>query len=176
MVGRRERGKVAPAFVVGLGRACVPSVRLSAGLRENLCVPLGGLANSLLKALGRAADHLAAGGHDSIAYTFGLKGAVDLGVEALQQRDLRRDVAVSVTNFLAVPEMVAVTDYGATLPRLICRRLEHDPRLKILPAPVDLGTFPVEIAWHVRYRNDPAHRWLRGLVADVAREISAAPQ
>ena len=28
----------------------------------------------------------------------------------------------------------------------------HDPRLKVLSPPVDLGTFPVEMAWHVRYR------------------------
>ncbi|MGN7295233.1 LysR substrate-binding domain-containing protein [Rhizobium sp. SAFR-030] len=90
--------------------------------------------------------------------------------QALQQQGLKRDVAVSVTHFLAVPEMVAVSDYCATLPRLICQRLARDERLKVLPAPVDLGTFPVELAWHVRYRSDPAHRWLRSLIADVAKE------
>jgi DNA-binding transcriptional LysR family regulator len=92
----------------------------------------------------------------------------------LEQKGLRRDVAVSVTHFLAVPEMIAVTDYCATLPALICRHLATDKRLKIVPAPVDLGTFPVDMAWHVRYRNDPAHRWLRALVADVAKEMSIA--
>ncbi|WP_105403892.1 LysR substrate-binding domain-containing protein [Neorhizobium sp. T7_12] len=90
--------------------------------------------------------------------------------QALQQKGLKRDVAVSVTHFLAVPEMVAVSDYCATLPRLICQRLARDERLKVLPAPVDLGTFPVELAWHVRYRSDPAHRWLRSLIGDVAKE------
>jgi DNA-binding transcriptional LysR family regulator len=94
--------------------------------------------------------------------------------QALAQQQLKRDVAISVTNFFAVAEMVAVTDYCATLPNLICRRLAHDPRLKVLPAPVDLGTFPVEMAWHVRYRHDPAHRWLRGLIGEVAAELSAA--
>jgi len=93
--------------------------------------------------------------------------------QALSQQQLRRDVAISVTNFFAVAEMVAVTNYCATLPRLICRRLAHDPRVKVLPAPVDLGTFPVEMAWHVRYRHDPAHRWLRSLIGDVARELAA---
>ena len=63
------------------------------------------------------------------------------------------------------------TDYCATLPSLICRRLMHDPRLKILPAPVDLGSFPVEMAWHVRYRHDPAHRWLRGLISEVITDF-----
>ena len=91
--------------------------------------------------------------------------------QTLEKQGLKRDVAVSVTHFLAVPEMIAVTDYCATLPRLICRGLAKDPRLKVVPAPVDLGTFPVEVAWHVRYRHDPAHRWLRTLIAEVARDI-----
>ncbi|RZI62277.1 MAG: LysR family transcriptional regulator [Rubrivivax sp.] len=93
--------------------------------------------------------------------------------QALEKQGLKREVAVSVTHFLAVPEVVAVTDYCATLPAQICRKLASDKRLKVLPAPVDLGTFPVEIAWHVRYRDDPAHRWLRALVSDVAGEVAA---
>lgn len=91
--------------------------------------------------------------------------------QALAQQQLKRDIAISVTNFFAVAEMVAVTDYCATLPSLICRRLMHDPRLKILPAPVDLGSFPVEMAWHVRYRHDPAHRWLRALIGEVITDF-----
>jgi len=92
--------------------------------------------------------------------------------QALARQELRRDVAVSVTNFFAVSEMVAVTDYIATLPSLICRRLGGDPRLKRVATPVDLGTFPVEMGWHVRYRNDPAHRWLRSLIAEVVQGVS----
>lgn len=88
--------------------------------------------------------------------------------QALERQGLRREVAVSVTHFLAIPEMVAVTDYCATLPARICRRLADDPRLKVVPAPADLGTFPVEMAWHVRYRHDAAHQWLRSLIAEVA--------
>lgn len=93
--------------------------------------------------------------------------------QAFEQQHLKREVAISVTNFFAVAEMVAVTDYCATLPSLICRRLRHDPRLKILPPPLDLGTFPVEVAWHVRYRQDPAHRWLRGLIGEVAAQLNS---
>lgn len=92
--------------------------------------------------------------------------------QALEQRGLRRQVAVSVTHFLAVPEMIAVTDYCATLPRLICQHLSRDQRLRIVPAPVDLGTFPVEMGWHARYRDDPAHRWFRTLITDTAQSLS----
>lgn len=77
----------------------------------------------------------------------------------------------SVSHFASIPEIVAATDYCATLPQLICRRLSHDARVKVLPTPVDLGTFPLHMAWHVRYRQDPAHIWLRALVADVARAL-----
>ncbi|HEV7257001.1 MAG TPA: LysR substrate-binding domain-containing protein [Bosea sp. (in: a-proteobacteria)] len=94
--------------------------------------------------------------------------------QALDRQGLRRDIAVSVTHFLAIPELIAVTDYCSTLPKLICRHLAGDPRLKIVPSPVDLGSFPVEMAWHVRYRNDPAHRWLRSLIAEVASEVAAS--
>jgi DNA-binding transcriptional LysR family regulator len=89
--------------------------------------------------------------------------------QALERKGLKREVAVSVTHFLTVPEIVAVTDHCATLPLLVCRHLLGDPRLRVLPAPVDLGTFPVELGWHVRYRNDPAHRWLRSTIAALAR-------
>ncbi|MGC0889842.1 LysR substrate-binding domain-containing protein [Pantoea agglomerans] len=92
--------------------------------------------------------------------------------QALEQRGLRRQVAVSVTHFLAVPEMIAVTDYCATLPRLICQHLSRDQRLRIVPAPVDLGTFPVEMGWHARYRDDPAHRWFRTLITETAHSLS----
>ncbi|WP_092994551.1 LysR substrate-binding domain-containing protein [Rhizobium sp. NFR07] len=100
-------------------------------------------------------------------------GRIRAGVfQALSKQNLKREVAVSVTHFLAVPEMIAVTDYCATLPKLICRSLERDPRFKVVEAPVDLGTFPVEMAWHVRYRQDPAHRWLREIVSDTASSLT----
>jgi DNA-binding transcriptional LysR family regulator len=91
--------------------------------------------------------------------------------QALDRHGLKREVAVSVTHFLSVPEVIATTDYCTTLPSQICRRLQGDTRLKILATPVDLGTFPIDMAWHVRYRHDPAHRWLRTMIEEVARSL-----
>jgi len=103
-------------------------------------------------------------------------GRLRVGVfQALERQGLRRELAISVTHFLAVPEIIAVTDYCATLPRLICKQIAKDPRLKVVSSPVDLGTFPVEIAWHVRYRNDPAHQWFRQMLVETAAELIAKP-
>ncbi|WP_338586191.1 LysR family transcriptional regulator [Pseudomonas sp. MAG733B] len=100
-------------------------------------------------------------------------GRMKVGLfQVLERQGLRRELAISVTHFLAVPEIIAVTDYCATLPRLICNQIAQDPRFKVVESPVDLGTFPVEIAWHVRYRNDPAHQWLRQLLIETAAELT----
>jgi len=29
------------------------------------------------------------------------------------------------------------------------------------------------MAWHVRYRHDPAHRWLRSVIGELAKEVTA---
>jgi DNA-binding transcriptional LysR family regulator len=100
-------------------------------------------------------------------------GRLKVGLfQALERQGLRRELAISVTHFLTVPEIIAVTDYCATLPRLVCNQIARDPRLKVVPSPVDLGTFPVELAWHVRYRHDPAHRWLRDLLVELSTELA----
>jgi DNA-binding transcriptional LysR family regulator len=162
-----ETGAVSGATEMVLGRIIDPP--------DNMVVQHlmdDGLACVVRKDHPEVADHLSQEQYERMKHVNVLPpGRMRAGLfQALQQRGVKREVAVSVTHFLAVPEMVAVSDYCATLPRLICRRLARDERLKVLPAPVDLGTFPVELAWHVRYRSDPAHRWLRSLIFDVAKE------
>ncbi|MDD7910782.1 LysR family transcriptional regulator [Pseudovibrio exalbescens] len=91
--------------------------------------------------------------------------------QVLEREGLHRDLAASLTHFLSVPDLIAATDYCATLPDRVCERLKSDPRLKIVAPPVDLGRFPVELAWHSRYRTDPAHRWLRRLITKTFGEL-----
>ncbi|MBW8756096.1 MAG: LysR family transcriptional regulator, partial [Burkholderiales bacterium] len=43
---------------------------------------------------------------------------------------------------------------------------EH--RLVQKPLPLTLGAVNVEMMWHLRKDDDPAHRWLRGLLVDAA--------
>ncbi|MET9609523.1 LysR family transcriptional regulator [Streptomyces sp. NPDC006512] len=42
--------------------------------------------------------------------------------------------------------------------------------LATFPIPLDLPALELSLAWHPRYAADPAHTWLRGLVAEVVRE------
>ncbi len=165
-----ETGLTSGTTALALGRIVEPP--------DNLIVQH--LGDERLECIVRA-DHPSVGNRISRKQFESLKhvnmlppGRLRIGLfQALARQGLKREVAVSVTHFMAIPEIVAVTDYCATLPSLICRRLANDERLKVLPAPADLGTFPTEMAWHVRYRNDPAHTWLRNLVASVTKELYA---
>ncbi|MDJ0946609.1 MAG: LysR family transcriptional regulator [Kiloniellales bacterium] len=88
----------------------------------------------------------------------------------LDDKGLSREVALRVSHFLAAPLVVAQTGYCATLPRRIGLLFKADRRFRILEPPVNLGRFPMQIAWHPRRRRDRGHAWLRNLV----REICAA--
>jgi hypothetical protein len=41
----------------------------------------------------------------------------------------------------------------------------------VLPPPIALPTYPEEAYWHERFDADPAHRWLRELVAGTMRPL-----
>jgi hypothetical protein len=47
--------------------------------------------------------------------------------------------------------------------------------LRTFMPPVDIPSFSVIALWHPRLNADPAHRWIRDLLATVARELRASP-
>lgn len=91
-------------------------------------------------------------------------GVVD---SALAMRGLERRVTVQVQNFSVAPILVAETDLVTTLPRTFALRAAETLPLRILAPPLPLPETRVHAVWHERWHNDPGHRWLRELVADV---------
>lgn len=43
--------------------------------------------------------------------------------------------------------------------------------LRVLPPPIALPTYPEEAHWHARFDDDPAHRWLRNLLASTTSKL-----
>jgi len=87
----------------------------------------------------------------------------------LEKRGLSRRIALRVSSFLVVPIVVSETDFVSTMPRRLARQLVTRYPLRILPPPLRLPAFRFAMLWHSRFDQDPAHAWLRGVVADVAR-------
>jgi DNA-binding transcriptional LysR family regulator len=78
-------------------------------------------------------------------------------------------VVLSVPGFLILPEILATDDLIAVVPeRVVCGRMSG---LHTFAPPVAIPEFSVVALWHQRLHRDPAHRWLRGLIAATAREF-----
>ncbi len=95
-------------------------------------------------------------------------GLVD---EALAAEGHRRRVALWVPHFLVIPLVVAQTDMIATLSERVVRFFATSLPLRILPLPVQLAGYGVTQVWHERLHYDAAHRWLRGLMRELGRDI-----
>lgn len=91
-------------------------------------------------------------------------GVVDT---ALGELGHQRRIAVVLHSFVAAMIVTAASDLVLTLPRRVAEQLRGRLALRLLPPPLALDPFELHLVWHERDHHDPAHRWLRGLVASV---------
>ena len=68
--------------------------------------------------------------------------------------------------------MVAQSDLLATLPERIARHFALLLGLQVLEPPLPLGEMNTAMFWHERMQNNPAHRWLRQQIKQVAQPIA----
>lgn len=109
-------------------------------------------------------DQYCAAGHIIVSYEGGqFCGATDKKLETLGRR---RHVALSVPNFLALPDLLLKTDLITMAPR----RLLHgrkDLTLFSPPSPLTVPGFDKILAWHCRTGGDPRYQWLRSKIAEI---------
>jgi DNA-binding transcriptional LysR family regulator len=94
--------------------------------------------------------------------------------QALAQLGRKRQVVLSVPGFLILPEVLATDDLIAVVPERVVRGRMSG--LRTFAPPMAIPEFSVVALWHQRLHKDPAHRWLRGLVAETAREFEQQPE
>lgn len=92
--------------------------------------------------------------------------------DALRDQGLGpRRVAVVVPHFALAPAVVVDTDLILTLPERIAHLLlAAGHPLRVVPLPLRLAAFDVQVAWHDRVHKDPAVAWLRGQLLAAMRE------
>ena len=95
----------------------------------------------------------------------GMSSAVDAELTKIRRK---RRVALVVDHLAAVAPMMQGSDLIITLPGRIGPGLMRD--FAQVPCPVSMPPLPIYSHWHARKHTDPGHRWLRQLVADVARD------
>jgi DNA-binding transcriptional LysR family regulator len=61
--------------------------------------------------------------------------------------------------------LLPLTDCILTVPSQVAVKLSGMLGLQVLPPPFDFEPFDVMVLWHERFHKDPAHQWLRALIA-----------
>lgn len=95
-----------------------------------------------------------------------------LVARALNPLGKRRDVRVRIPYPLAAGVILEGTDLIATLPSIVAIRLAARTKTVVIPAPAELRKhhFTFNQIWHPRNEANPLHRWLRGLIRQIAAE------
>ncbi|MGH9103880.1 MAG: LysR family transcriptional regulator [Acidimicrobiales bacterium] len=84
-------------------------------------------------------------------------------------------VAVRVESYLSVPYFVVGTDRIALMQERLAMQFADRLGLRVLECPSELPPIKEAFWWHERYDEDPAHAWMRGLLAEAARRPGRAP-
>ena len=91
----------------------------------------------------------------------------------LKRYGVTRRVAASTFSFVSLPALVVGTDLIATVHARVARRLASAWPLEIRPTPLLFDKMEQAVQWHKFRTNDPGLTWLRGLLAEAARNIDA---
>lgn len=91
--------------------------------------------------------------------------------DKLRRLGLQRRIVVRTRSFLAAPQIVAHSDLILTCPRRLAEYMAQRFELQLLEFPLEPISFDEELLWHERADDDPGHRWLRGVFAEVAASL-----
>lgn len=96
----------------------------------------------------------------------GMTGFVD---RALAAHRLTRRVKIAMPQFSLAPWILINSDYVLTFPAKAARLFAEHLPLVLLPPPLEVPKFTQYLYWHERTQADPAHRWLRRVIREVAQ-------
>ncbi|MEM9250206.1 MAG: LysR family transcriptional regulator [Pseudomonadota bacterium] len=95
----------------------------------------------------------------------GFFGAAD---KILAESGRTRRIACSVPSFLLAPTLVAGSDLICLVPVRLAAL--HAGLVDQFDPPFPAPDFSIDLLWHPRRQTDPAHSWLRSLVAEIASQ------
>ncbi|MCP9337839.1 LysR family transcriptional regulator [Stutzerimonas xanthomarina] len=96
-------------------------------------------------------------------------GMVDLALGKMGQQ---RKIALRSQHYMMATQVIQQTDMAVTVPERFARR--HD--LHQVPLPVDIPPLETHIYWHESTDQDPANRWMREQMIEIAQQVTAAQQ
>ncbi|OLF54119.1 LysR family transcriptional regulator [Pseudomonas chlororaphis] len=83
------------------------------------------------------------------------QGFIGITDEALAALGLSRQVCASTTHFAALPHLLKGSEAVATIPAHAARSIAALSGLALLPCPLDLPRYPIELGWRTSAQIDP---------------------
>ena len=108
----------------------------------------------------RSADH--------ITVTYDPPRQLDID-QLLASRGIERRFLVRVPGIAAIAPFLRNSRMLTTLPGLLGNYMLRD--FESCPVPVDCPPMPMYMIWHMRYRHDPVHAWVRDALEAVVEEV-----
>ncbi len=90
--------------------------------------------------------------------------------EALNKIGKRRRITVFTRHYQAAMLMAEQNDLIVTIPAKAAHLQAHNPRVVVEQPPFDIPPITLKMAWSPLLQNNPAHRWMRNLIVEVARK------
>jgi DNA-binding transcriptional LysR family regulator len=84
---------------------------------------------------------------------------------------LKRHITASTESFLLSLFALRGTSAMTVVPRKVAELVEDTAEIKLLNPPFDLPDLHETVFWNRRNDASPAHRWMRSLLVDVARDL-----
>ena len=78
---------------------------------------------------------------------------------------------MTTVGWLPLPFVVAGTDLVAIVPERLARRVAATAGIRVCEPPFGTAELIEAAWWHPTRSGDPALRWLRSIVAEVAKEL-----
>jgi DNA-binding transcriptional LysR family regulator len=93
--------------------------------------------------------------------------------EAVERLGKKFAAPFLLQNFLTIPYTIIGTDILAILPMALAQGFAAARPIQILEVPLRLPRLRYCSYWHERSQKDAGHKWLRGVVSDAAKSLSA---
>jgi DNA-binding transcriptional LysR family regulator len=90
----------------------------------------------------------------------------------LGQLKIARTIVLTVPHFMTLVEIIPQTDLIATVPKELALQIAKSNDIAIHALPFEAPRFALKQFWHKRNHDDPANRWLRGIVRDTFQPLA----
>jgi len=92
--------------------------------------------------------------------------------DALARLGKKRRIRLYTRHYQAAMQLAELPDLVITLPSKSANLQKNNPDVVILPPPFEIPEIELKMAWSSLLQHNPAHQWLRGLIAEVASGLN----